>query len=459
MNDVKYPGGMMPDYDVIIAGGRPAGSTLAARLGQAGLRVLLLERAQFPCPPAASSPIIYASTMNLLDEIGADETAYAHNTPKIYRMVSGEIDSPFGFTLRIPDCDGRDYAYAIDRARFDAALWQTAVNSPNVTGKQGFSVTDVLWEGDRVTGVTGQNAAGEKEAFTADVVVGADGRYSLIARKVKAESLDEEPDYPTTLYYAYWKNVAPYDDQGAVASAYGDGSGVGYLVMDSADDTTVVCIEGQSALVDPAPGQLESFYLDILRQRPALWSRLQNAQRVTDIRGMKRIGNLYRAPGGSGWALVGDAYHQKDPIDGQGIYDAVFTAKALAKALIDWKKGKRTWKNALAYYDKSARAETYGMYRSTLDRVKGNLYGEMIMPDWDMLKLPGMDLFIQATMPIWVRWMLEDRVCQEKLGLMLTRQTSPEALLDPNLFFGALMRGPLRDLSKRLDEEIQRGNK
>lgn len=444
----------MPDFDVIIVGGRPAGSTLAARLGQAGLRVLLLERAHFPSPPAASSPIIYASTMTMLDEIGADESAYAHNTPKIHRMVNGEEE--FKFELRIPDCNGRDYAYAIDRARFDAALWDTAANSPNVTAKHGFSVTDLLWEGEQVIGITGQNADGQKETFTANLVVGADGRYSLVARKVKAQSLDEENNYPTTLYYAYWKNVAPYDDRGAVAAAYGEGYGVGYLVMESADDTTVVCVEGQSTLVDPDPGQLETFYLDMLKKRSALRERLKHAERVTDIRGMKRIANLYREPGGAGWALVGDAYHQKDPIDGQGIYDAVFTAKILARAIIDWHKGKRTWKNALAFYDKTARAETYSMYRSTLDRVKGNLYGEIVMPDWDLFKLPGMWLLMETTMPIWLHWMVEDPLCQRQLGLMLTRQAPPESLLDPNLFFGAVLRGPLRDLSKRLEAEIQR---
>ncbi|MEL6149749.1 MAG: FAD-dependent monooxygenase, partial [Chloroflexota bacterium] len=45
------------DYDVIIVGGRVAGSTLAAYLGKAGIRVLLLERATFPEPHPASSPM------------------------------------------------------------------------------------------------------------------------------------------------------------------------------------------------------------------------------------------------------------------------------------------------------------------------------------------------------------------------------------------------------------------
>jgi flavin-dependent dehydrogenase len=48
------------DYDVIIVGGRASGSTLAARLGRSGYKVLILERSTFPSLPAVSSPIIYS---------------------------------------------------------------------------------------------------------------------------------------------------------------------------------------------------------------------------------------------------------------------------------------------------------------------------------------------------------------------------------------------------------------
>src|SRR5690349_780577 len=133
----------MPDYDIIIVGGRAAGSTLAARLGKQGAHVLLLERNQFPSLPAASSPIIYSSTMRLLDEIGARESDYARNTPRIHEMF---IDNDYFQTrLPIPDENGRAYAYAIDRARFDAALWENALRFPTVEGRVGFSVSDLLW--------------------------------------------------------------------------------------------------------------------------------------------------------------------------------------------------------------------------------------------------------------------------------------------------------------------------
>src|SRR5690242_5874502 len=141
---------MSEHYDVIIVGGRPAGATLAARLGVQGLRVLLLERATFPSLPAASSPIIYSPTLQLLDEIGADEGLYAQGTPRIRRVIAA--GKTYTGTIRLPDAHGRDYAYAIDRARFDAALWANALRFSSVEGRQNFGVTDLLWDGKRVVG-------------------------------------------------------------------------------------------------------------------------------------------------------------------------------------------------------------------------------------------------------------------------------------------------------------------
>src|SRR5919199_1856407 len=118
----------------------------------------------------------------------------------------------------------------------------------------------------------------------------------------------------------------------------------------------------------------------LLKQHPQEWRRLAAAEPITDVRGMRDIGNMYRQAGGPGWALVGDALHQKDPLDGQGIYDAVFTAKALGQAIGDWKRGAATWEQALAGYTAAVRAETYPMYQVTLERVRLELYTPR--PDW-----------------------------------------------------------------------------
>lgn len=429
------------EFDVIVVGGRPAGATLAARLGMAGLRVLMLERAQMPSLPGASCPIIYASTMEMLDEIGADEAEYARGTPKIRRMVNaGEMIKG---EIAIPMVNGRDYGYAIDRARFDFALWQNALRFPTVEGWMGWSATDLLWEDGRVVGVIAGSPGQPRRAVRAAVVVGADGRFSLVARKAGAAQRDEHAAFPTSIYYAYWKNAPPYDERGAAAVAWGDGTGFGFLMMDSADDTVVVAVEGQSAIIDPPPGQVDAWYEALIARYPVVAGRMRCAERVTEVRGMKHIGNLYRQPGGSGWALVGDAYHQKDPLDGQGIYDAVFTAKALAAELTAYFAGEQDWETTLRRYDHAARSETYPMYQSTLQRVQASLYDSS--PEW--LRWAAANSF--------GRWLFEDRLIREQMGLMLTRQISPQEMMSMPLVVGALLRGPLRDLSRFLHKQLE----
>jgi len=435
------------EYDVVIVGGRVAGSALAARLGKYGFHVLMLERAQFPSLPAVSSPIIYASTMQMLDEIGADESIYAHNTPKLHAMHT--VNRSFEGSLPIPDYNGRDYAYAIDRARFDAALWENALRYPTVDGCQGFSVTDLLWDGERVAGVVGKHNGGVEAEFRAKVVIGADGRFGLVARKVGAKTVDTHEEHPTSIYYAYWRGVAPLHEDGEkTAAAYeGDGQTFGYLVMDSADEQTVIAVEGRSETLNPEAGQAEAFYLEMLRSNPRLWQRMEQAERVTTVRGMRNINNGYREAGGAGWMLVGDAYHQKDPLDGQGIYNAVVTGKVLAKALRRWRDGELTWEEAIAAYDEGARVKTYAMYRRLQTQVRMSFYaGELgvEIPEW-MMQTMG-------------RWLLQDPNFTELMGKTITRQIPPDmaTLLTPPTMIGAMARGFFNDLNERFNPLAQK---
>ncbi len=425
---------MRPEYDVIIVGGRPSGSTLAARLGKQGLRVLMLERATFPDLPAVSCPMINASTLEMLDEIGADEAEYARNTPKIrhiVQMLGGGLSIPFD----LPDYKGRDYGYAVDRARFDESLWHTALRYPSVEGRQDFSVTDLIIEDGRVRGVIGHGADKQPLRLTGALTIGADGRYSTVARKMGAEERLRDDEHPTSVMYAYWKDAKPFDQSGdAMAIAYA-GDGLACLVMDSADGATAVAIEGRSDRFENQPDSGEALYMRLLAEIPDLWARLQGGQLVTTVRGMKRIGNLYRQPGGAGWALTGDALVQQDPLDGQGIYNAVYIGKALAWAIREWRGGRFSWDEALTWYDETVQIRTYGMYRELLTRVESSLYSQI--PE-DMVRNLA-------------RWTMDDGLFKQVMGKFVTRQIPAEAmrLLTPGLMLNAVIRGRLKDWRKK----------
>ncbi len=412
-------------YDVIIVGGRPAGASLAVRLGRDGLRVLLLERAVFPCPHPASSPIIYASAMALLDEIGADEAEYARNTPRITRWIN-EFYDQFRSYVAVPEAFGRNYGYAIDRAHFDDVLWQLAAAQPTVTARQPFAVTDLLWEGDSVTGILGQAPGGPAESFTADCVIGADGRFSTIAQKVSAKPLDLHNETPTTVYYATWKNAKPCDDQGAVVHFCKPSNGYFFFLFDTANGLVNVAMEGKTALFSPGPGQVDAFYMDMIRRHPLIWQRLIDAERISPVRGMRNVGNLYRTAGGPGWALVGDALHQKDPIDGQGIYDALFTAKALSQQITAWKKDGKPWAQTIQDYNTAVHAETYPMYKATLDQVKQMIYTD--------------------TPSLLFRLFGADDELNDRYALLTVRAISPKNWLPASALLRAVGRGVLENL-------------
>ncbi len=417
-------------FDVIIVGGRPAGSTLATRLGLQGVRVLLVDRATFPSLPPISSPIIYASTMAMLDEIGADEKKYAHNTPRIRKVVSEAKDNYRGVG-QIPMDRGRDYAYAVDRERFDATLWERAASLPSVTALQGFSVLDLLRNGERVTGIIGKPKDGVQQEFHADVVVGADGRSSLVARKVGAVEYNVHETNPVTYYYAYWKALTPYDIVEPLALTHGEFEGFGYLIMDSADGTTAITVGGYSPAFDAIPHEsVEDLYLQILKRAPRIWDRLKNAERVTTVRGLKNVPNFYRQPFGNGWALVGDAAHHKDPLGGQGIYDAVFGARAFANEYLAFRGGE-AWDVAMERYKAGLEAETLATYRNTLAATSN--YG----PSNALFQMLG-------------RYVCEDPDFITRMVRVPTRMIQPEKAADPQLVVRTLARGLAGDVRRRV---------
>ena len=422
-------------YDVIIVGGRPAGASLAARLGQQNIKTLIVDRATFPSRPAVSSPFILAHTMHLLDEIGADEAAYAHNTPQMKRVVL-EFKDYFRVFFPMAEKYGRNYLYTVERGRFDHTLWRNAAKFESVTAVENFAVTDVIRdENGRISGITGRHPQAEQQTFTADCVVGSDGRFSTIAQKVNAPVTEQRTDVDTTIYYAFWENVAAYDETGAaMPHIHTSLDGLSYVFMPTADGLVSVIAQGQSDLYDPQPGQVDKEYLRLLQAQPYVWRRLTKAQQVSKLSGMKRMGNLFRQATGDGWALVGDAYHQKDSLDAQGIYDALAGAKILAEELTAWKHNGKAWDSAMQAYSERTYAHLKPMFDSTMDRVKREIYD--IPPP-----------FVAKSI---LKWVLTSDEYKHRFKHLLIRDFNPEGAMAPPAMIKMLFSGLGSDLKRTL---------
>jgi flavin-dependent dehydrogenase len=401
------------DYDVIIIGGRCAGATLALRLADQKLKVLVVDRATFPSNPAvASSPFIYNQTMQMLAELGLSEDEYALPGSRADHMVLDFVDN---FAAIVP-CSvmqvERNYVRGLDRAHFDNTLWKHMEGRvPYITARQGFAVSGVLKDAHgKVTGIIGKTQDGETEQITADLVVGADGRFSMTAQKFGAKVAEERNEFCGGGYEAQWENVRPYADGFPTeVCMYSNSRGFAMIFVPVSHGRYHVAAYMRSQDVQRGSQTPEEFYLSSMRKIPKAWKRLEGARQITELEGIRKVENGYREAFGPGWALTGDAFHYKDPVDGQGIYDALTESKCLAEAIAEWKSAKLTWEQAGALYKQKAMDATYPMFNMTVKRVQRELFS-----------FPP-KLIINTVM----RWMLTDPEFQTKFLRALARVGAP----------------------------------
>jgi 2-polyprenyl-6-methoxyphenol hydroxylase-like FAD-dependent oxidoreductase len=304
-------------YDAIVVGARCAGAPTAMLLARRGRRVLLLERAAFP-RDTLSTHYIHQSGTARLARWGLLDRLAATGCPPIrrYRFDVG----PFALTGSPPPCDGVDAAYSPRRYVLDTMLAEAAAEA-GAEVRQGATVSGLLTEGGRVTGVRGPGFAER-----ARVVIGADGRNSTVAREAGAEILEDRGTL-TCAYYSYWTGV-PIDGVELYPRP-------GRMIVTSPthDGRNVVIVLWPQAEFEAVRADIEGAFADAVALAPGLAERLRGGRRTEPFRGTRLLPNHSRTPAGPGWALAGDAGHHKDPILALGIGDAFRDADLLAEAV------------------------------------------------------------------------------------------------------------------------------
>ncbi len=283
-----------------------------------------------------------------------------------------------------------------------------------------------------VTGVRGRSSADEPETFTADLVVGADGRFSFVAREFGAVGVGELNDFTSAGYMAEWDNVDDYSaDWPNAITTYNTARRFMILMIPIAERKYLIATVMPSEDAHFGAHGAEQAYAEALQRVPHLQNRLKNAQQVSAMVGIRPIENGYREPFGVQWALVGDAVHYKDPSDGQGIYDALLGSKLLAESILAWKRGDLSWAEAGARYRQRLLDETQLMFRQTVANLKQSLF--MTPPAF--------------AIQTFARYLISDSDYQRQFFRYLSRAISPaDYKLGPPLLLKAISRGVIGDL-------------
>lgn len=344
-------------YDAIVVGARCAGAATAMLLARKGHKVLLVDRARFPSD-TLSAHALRIPAVAKLKQWGVLDAVLETGAPAI-RDVRFDV-GPFALTGRALPLGGADAMYAPRRYLIDTILVDAAVRA-GAELREGFTVLDLVRDGDRVVGIRGRNAAGGSVVERAKVVIGADGMRSVVAQMVDAPLRHSHPTL-TCGYYTYYEDVPIEAD----AELYLRDGSMG-VVVPTNDGLTQVCLLRPTAEFGAVKTNVEARFIEgIAAISPALGERVRGGHRAERIYGTGVLPFFSRKPYGDGWALVGDAACHKDPILAQGMKDAYVGADLLAAALDDVFTGRRPFEEAGADYERARDAATMPLYELAL---------------------------------------------------------------------------------------------
>ncbi|MEV8531778.1 NAD(P)/FAD-dependent oxidoreductase [Streptomyces sp. NPDC051211] len=348
-------GSVGTDYDVIVVGARCAGSPTAMLLARLGYRVLLVDRATFPSD-TISTHLIHPPGLAALDRWDLLERVTGTGCPAIDTYVFDL--GPFSIAGS-PAGEGFDVSYAPRRTVLDKILVDAAAEA-GAEVREGFTVGEILFDGDTVTGVKGHSKDGGSVTAHARIVIGADGLHSSVAKATGAVGYAEKPKI-NAYYYTYWAGLPM---QGTF-EAYDRGDRA-FAAWPTNDDLTMVICGWPMRDFEANRDDVEGNYHATLARAPAFAERVSTATRAERFVGTS-IPNYFRNPYGPGWVLVGDAGYLKDPITAQGIQDAFRDAERCTRALDDVLSGRRPFEEAMQESQEARDAQVRSMYEFTAE--------------------------------------------------------------------------------------------
>jgi flavin-dependent dehydrogenase len=340
-------------YDAIVVGARCAGSPTAMLLAKKGYRVLVVDRATFPSD-TISSHVLQPTAVAALSRWGLLNGLLATGCPPLhtYAFDFGPI-----VITGSPGTGDFPAAYCPRRTILDKLLVDAAVEAGSEV-REAFTVDEILFDDDRVTGIRGHSPNGVRVTEHAQVVVGADGWHSVVADAVQPERYHEKPPL-LAAYYSYWSGL-PMDGRFEIYIRPDSGFGAA-----STHDGLTLIIGGWSyAEYAEKKRDVDDNFLKMIEQVPAFAERLRGAKREARYLGAA-LPNYFRKPYGPGWVLVGDAGYIKDSITAQGISDAFHDAERCAQAIDSYLSNRSSVADAMDTYQRLRDQHALPMYELT----------------------------------------------------------------------------------------------
>lgn len=335
------------NYDVIVVGGGPGGSSTALFLAKKGYKVLLLEKKAFPRDKVCGDAV-GGKSLKILKEL---DVLHLYEKDEHFDINGVIFSSPKGTILKVEnkDKDSKKHAgYIVRRYIGDNHLFQEAKRNCEVI--ENAPVGDVIKDQtyNKIIGVKAQIDGALKD-FYANVVVGADGTSSVIAAKTNSEPINDE--HHVIALRQYWEGVEGMEDK--IELHFMDGILPGYFWIFPLPNKKanvgigMITKEVKKRRIDLKKALNEAINNKIVAHR------FKNAKAIEQPVGWGLpLGSKRRKGYGNGYLLVGDACSLIDPFTGEGVGNALLSGKLASIAIDNAFKNNDFSDLSLSYYDK-----------------------------------------------------------------------------------------------------------
>ena len=311
------------DADVLVVGAGPAGAATAILMAEQGFRVVALDRAKFPRPKLCGE-YVSPDAVRVLDRLGVLKTLEAEAAPLHGMRITAPDGTVLTATYRAieawrPYCG---HALAVPRVVLDATLVDRVRGLP-IDLREETRVVDLVMEDDRVVGVRAVDARSREHVLTAQLVIAADGRASVVAERLGCRAPHRLQRMALGTYVT---ELTDCTDHGEIFVDPPDYAILNPVGPDRANLSVVVPL----ADARPWSARFEDFFDARVKQLRHLARRLAGATRER-VRAMGPLAYRVSRPRVGGVLLVGDAAGFYDPFTGEGIYAALRGAELAAE--------------------------------------------------------------------------------------------------------------------------------
>jgi 2-polyprenyl-6-methoxyphenol hydroxylase-like FAD-dependent oxidoreductase len=312
----------------VVVGGGPAGMVAGLLLARAGVEVTVLEKHPDFLRDFRGDTV-HPSTLTLLDELGLgekfDAVPHSELTAAGFPTEDGGMMKLADMTrLKVP----HPYIAMVPQWDFLDLLADSATKEKTFTLRMETEMTGLIREGGRVAGVCYKTAEGTEGELRADLVIAADGRWSLARREAGLKP--KEYDCP---FDVWWFRLSRHDDEGG-----------GMLTPRMRNCRFAVPLPRTGYFqiaylapkgVDLRKEGIEAFRANVTEVCPEFADRVHELETMDDVKFLDVRLNLLGEWHIDGLLCIGDAAHAMSPVGGVGINLAVQDAVAAATLLAE----------------------------------------------------------------------------------------------------------------------------